>query len=396
MIKKSFASLLCCFILFVVVLQAQPSSQPASAALHLLPGTEKIDDTTVVARSSRHVPNDGHNEYYAASDFHSTKKYDNHIHIESDNKILLEQAKKDNFRLLNINGDWGPVNVDEQERYALKAIKEYPDLVAYASSFDVKNWNDTEWTKQTLQRLEKSFSNGAVGVKVWKNIGMELKDAQGKFIMIDHPRFDTILDFIEKNNITLLSHQGEPRNCWLPLDQMTVQGDRNYFSEHPQYHMYLHPEYPSYEDQINARDRMLEKHPNLRIVSVHLASLEWDVNEIAKRLDRFPNLAVDIAARIEHLQNTATTDWQKIHDFFIKYQDRIIYGTDFLESENSTQAMAKEVHDKWINDWKFFVTNEALTNSDKMKYKGLKLPKSVVDKIYAKNIEKWIPAVKKP
>lgn len=334
-------------------------------------------------------------EFYSVDDFQSTKKYDTHIHIESDKNILLEQAKKDNFRLLTINGDWGPVSVQEQQALALKALASHPEQVAFASSFDVKQWNQNDWTAQVMNHLKASFEKGAAGVKVWKNIGMELKDKDGKFVMIDHPRFDTILDFIEKNNITLLSHQGEPKNCWLPLDQMTVKGDRNYFAENPQYHMFLHPEYPSYDDQINARDRMIAKHPNLKIVSVHLASLEWNVDEIAKRLDRFPNLAVDIAARIEHLQNTASTDWQKVHDFFIKYQDRILYGTDFLEGATSDSSMSSEVHRKWMNDWKFFVTDQTLTNSDSITYKGLHLPKNVVDKIYATNAETWIPGIVK-
>lgn len=339
--------------------------------------------------------NKAQNEYYTVEDFTNLKKYDTHIHIESDKNILLEQAVKDNFQLLNINGDWEPVSVTQQQEYALKAIAKYPRQVAFASSFDVKDWKNPRWTEQTIDHLRNSFEQGAVGVKVWKNIGMDLKDERGQFVMIDHPRFDTILDFIEKNNITLLSHQGEPKNCWLPLDQMTVRGDSNYFAQNPQYHMYLHPEYPSYQNQIDARDRMVATHPKLRIVSVHLASLEWNVDEIARRLDTFPNLAVDIAARIEHLQNTASTDHQKIYDFFIKYQDRILYGTDIVESMNSEASMVNEIHERWMNDWKFFVTDESLTNSDRVTYKGLKLPKEVVDKIYFKNAERWIPGIAK-
>lgn len=334
--------------------------------------------------------------FYTANDFSSVKKYDTHIHIESDNEVLLKQAVKDNFYLLNINGDWDPLPLKEQQRLALIANKSYPKQVAFASSFEVKEWNDPEWQQKTVQHLKSTFEDGAVGVKVWKNIGMELRDKNGKFVMIDDPRFDTVLDFIEKNDITLLSHQGEPKNCWLPLEQMTVDGDRNYFKEHPQYHMYLHPEYPSYEDQINARDRMVEKHPNLRIVSVHLASLEWNVDEIGKRLDKYPNLAIDIAARIEHLQLTVSTDWKKIYDFFIKYQDRILYGTDLVETEKwNPENEIKRIHETWMNDWKFFVTDEMLTNSDKVSYKGLKLPKTVINKIYSGNAEKWIPGLKK-
>jgi hypothetical protein len=118
--------------------------------------------------------------------------------------------------------------------------------------------------------IKNSVAKGAIAVKVWKNIGMELRDNEGNFVMIDNPKFDPVFDYMEENNIPLIGHLGEPKNCWLPIDQMTVQGDKNYFAKHPQFHMYLHPEYPSYEEQVNARDRMLEKHPGLQFIGAHL------------------------------------------------------------------------------------------------------------------------------
>ena len=198
--------------------------------------------------------------------------------------------------------------------------------------------------RRQLPALKDSFSKGAIAVKVWKNIGMELKDNDNNFVMIDHPKFEPVFDFLVKNNIPLIGHLGEPKNCWLPVEKMTVQGDVNYFSTHPKYHMYLHPEYPSYEDQVNARDRMLEKHPGLQFIGAHLGSLEWSVDELAKRLDKFPDMAVDTASRISHLQYQAKTNWQKIHDFCIKYQDRIIYGTDIIINEVKDPEEIKNRH----------------------------------------------------
>jgi predicted TIM-barrel fold metal-dependent hydrolase len=226
---------------------------------------------------------------------------------------------------------------------------------------------------------------------------MELKDKDGKFVMIDDPRFDPILDFIEKNGKTLVGHLGEPKNCWLPVEKMTVKGDKDYFTAHPEYHMYLHPEYPSYEDQLNAKDRMLEKHPNLRFVGAHLGSLEWSVDELAKRLDKYPNMAVDMAERISHLQYQAVRNWQKVRDFFIKYQDRLIYATDQrIDTLQTPSERHSKAYESWLLHWKFF------TSGDKMKvpkveeeFKGMKLPREVVDKIYRKNAEKWFPGIAK-
>ncbi|MBA4141291.1 MAG: amidohydrolase family protein [Segetibacter sp.] len=73
---------------------------------------------------------------------------------------------------------------------------------------------------------------------------------------------------------------------------------------------------------------MLEKHPDLKFIGAHLGSLEWSIEELAKRLDKFPNMAVDMAARLSGLQYLAVTNWRGVRDFFIKYQDRLIYATD--------------------------------------------------------------------
>jgi hypothetical protein len=142
--------------------------------------------------------------------------------------------------------------------------------------------------------------------------------------------------------VPVLGHQGEPRNAWLPLDQMTIRGDREYFAAHPQYHMALHPEWPSYEQQVAARDRMLDKHPGLTFVAVHLASLEWDVDRIAAFLRHYPNASVDLAARLPHLELQASKDRDRVRQFFIEFQDRILYGlTSAVAATRRTRSMRR-------------------------------------------------------
>jgi hypothetical protein len=346
-------------------------------------------------KSSSLAEADPEQEYYSAEDFASVKKIDSHIHIRTNDTVFINQAIEDNFQLINIDVyKEGGTSAEEQRELAVKYLNKYPDHISYATTFSLENWDEDFWQQQTLNHLKKSFELGAIGVKVWKNIGMELRDKDGNFVMVDHPQLDSIFDYIAQNKITLLSHQGEPKDCWLPLDKMSIKSNRNYFANNPEYHMHLHPEYPSYEEQIQARDNMLAKHPDLRVVSVHLASLEWSVEEIAKRLDKFPNLAVDMAARIPHLQLQAKNNWQQVHDFFIKYQDRILYATDFVITDRMQNSleMQKRVHDRWVDDWKFFATDEVLTSVNfEGEYKGLKLPKEVINKIYYQNAATWIP-----
>ena len=314
------------------------------------------------------------------------------MHLNSDDPALAHQARVDNFKLLTVNVDVSDYpSVVDQERFALQQIKQSPDVVEYLTAFTLQKWDSAAWANEVIARLENSFEKGALGIKLWKNIGMVYKDSNDKFIMIDDPKFDPVIEYIISQDKTIMGHLGEPKNCWLPLDEMTVNNDRTYFKNNPEYHMYLHPEYPSYDDQINARDRFVERHPDMRFVGAHLGSLEWDVDELAVRLDKFSNMAVDMAARIPHLQHQTRLDREKVRQFFIKYQDRIIYATDSGISEGSdSENEKKDLHKTWYNDWKYFVTDSTLTsphvNGD---FQGLNLPKKVVDKIYRENARRW-------
>lgn len=331
-------------------------------------------------------------EYYQVEDFSAVKKVDTHTHPNAESTAMAEQAKADNFLLLAVNVDVPDYpTLSEQQRLALLLKDKFPDQVEFLSAFTLMNWDSAGWAEQTIQQLKSSFEKGALGIKLWKNIGMVYKDSAGKFIMADDPGFDPVIQFVIDQDKTVMAHLGEPKNCWLPLEEMTVNNDRSYFKENPQYHMYLHPEYPSYEDQINARDHFLSKHPEMRFVGAHLGSLEWDVDELAKRLDQFPNLAVDMASRICHLQYQGQKDWEKVRNFFIKYQDRLIYATDSgIEPTSDPEATKAHLHQTWVNDWKYFVTDEVMTvdevNGD---FRGLKLPKEVIDKIYYANAIRW-------
>jgi len=117
--------------------------------------------------------------------------------------------------------------------------------------------------------------------------------------------------------------------------------------------------------------------------------------ELVKRLDKFPNMVVDMAARISHLQYQSKNSWQKVHEFCIKYQDRLLYATDILISDSeSDSSISKQAHDVWLNDWKFFATDEKMQSSEfEGDFKGLKLPREVIDKIYRTNAEKWFHGV---
>ena len=328
-------------------------------------------------------------EYYTADDFRKVKKFDVHIHINTEENTFIKAAQNDNFHFLDIVDDrpFG-LPMAEQQKIAIQHLGNHSGQMAFATTFSVKDWNDDDWAEKVITDLKNSIAKGARAVKIWKNIGMDLRDENGKFVMVDHPKLDPVLNYLAKNRIPLIGHNGEPRDCWLPLDKMTFS--KGYYSSHPEYHMYLHPQYPSYDAQINARDNMLKKHPSLKFVGAHLGSLEWSLDELAKRFDMYPNMSVDLS-RISNLKLHTLNDWEKTRDFFIKYQGRLVYGSDKSINASSNPAeFRKSIHDAWLRDWAFFATDEKIHLQGFGELRGLQLPKTVIDKIYLKNAERWL------
>ena len=320
-------------------------------------------------------------------DYTSFPKIDAHVHIDTFEPDFVMLARHEVFRVMTlVTRSSAQEHIDREFAWARSQHEDFPKTVSFATTISMENWSDPAWQQITISRLRQDFDNGAIAVKLWKDIGMTFRDNDDSFIMIDNPRFDPILEYIASQEKPVIGHFGEPRNCWLPVDSMTVPGDSSYFTNNPQYHMYLHPDYPSYADQINARDNMLAKHPDLTFVGAHLGSLEWNVSELAERLDRFPNMAVDMAARISHLQ---IQDRDTVREFIINYQDRLLYGTDAGVSE-STDAL-EWIAEKWHRDWLYLTKDTVLTSPEvRGTFVGLRLPVSVLRRIYYQNAEDWL------
>jgi len=347
--------------------------------------------SAALAASSAQAAPEAH---YTLADFDKVAKIDAHMHLHNPESSFIDAARRLNFKVLTINVDYPDFStLDEQFRVAVALHTVFPTTVAFAGTFSADGFDTPGWTERAERRIDAAMQAGAVGIKVWKNFGMSVRDAQGKLVMIDDPRLKPVFDYMEAKGIPLLNHQGEPYNCWLPLDKMSVNNDREYFQAHPQYHMYLHPEMPSWEDQMAARDRMLDAHPKLHFVGVHMASLERNVDELATFLDRYPGAMVDIAARIGQIQDQSQRDREKVRRFFIRYQDRLMYGTDEAQEPTESGAeMARATEKAWREQWRYFTSSQTFKVYDLDKpVQGLALPRGVIDKLYSLNAQRAFP-----
>ncbi len=263
-----------------------------------------------------------------------------------------------------------------------------PGHVSLCTTFSPYDFESPAFADRVIKQLNENFAHGAIAVKIYKTIGMEIKKKDGTYLMADDPVFQPIYQDIAAHNRTVIAHLAEPTSCWQPPNPASP--DYSYYKDHPGEYAYNHPEWPSKEAILAARDHILEQNPNLRLVGAHLGSMELDVDEIAKRFDKYPNFAVDTAARVVYFTLQPN---KKVRDFLIKYQDRVLYGTDveILPGTNVEKELS-DLQDTYAQDWKYFATKETFVYQGR-KVTGLGLPKPVLRKLYHDNAVKWFPGV---
>jgi predicted TIM-barrel fold metal-dependent hydrolase len=282
-------------------------------------------------------------------------------------------------------------NLNTQREDAEKMIQASHGHVKLCTSLDPFQFSNADFAASAARGLDQDFANGAIAVKIWKNIGMELKDKNGRYVLADDPAFEPIYRDIESHNRTLIAHQAEPDEAWGPPNPNGL--DYSYYKDNPIWYMHNKPYAPRKQQILDARDHLLALNPKLRVVGAHLGSMEDDLDGLGKRLDRYPNFAVDTAARVVHL---VVMPSDRVRTFILKYQDRIVYGTDleFLKNQTSERAI-KEWEDQYARDWRYFSTRDTF-EYDGHKTQGLGLPPDVLRKLYHANAVHWFPGIVKP
>lgn len=207
--------------------------------------------------------------------------------------------------------------------------------------------------------------------------GMAIRSKSGEFFMPDSPALTPILRAIEKSGHTLITHLADPDAAWQPL-----QGNESgYHKSHPEWHVYGRPEVPSKTAILESRDRMIARHRGLRVIGCDLGSNEEHLDQLAKRLDAYPNFAVDVASRVRFLTRM---DRDTVRQFVTRYPDRIIYATDFTLGQGDDERAAKSllsVHERGCN----YFSGSGET--------ALGLPGPILRKIFHDNAVHWIPGI---
>jgi len=320
-------------------------------------------------------------------------RIDSHSHICSDHPEVLAMLGRLDLACCNIcvvstarAKVWRQIQRDPYRDIA----RRHPGRFRWITSFDLPEGDDPGYVDRVIAEIDRDFAEGAIAVKVWKNIGMEVRTTDGAFMQIDHPLLRPILDHVARSGRPMLMHLGEPLACWQALDEASPHC--GYYRNHPNWHMHGRTDHPDHATIMAAWDRVLDRHRDLRVIGAHLGSQEYDTAAIAQRMDRFPHYAVDTSAR---LADIAWQDATAVRSFLERYGDRVLFGIDHSYREQ-TGGNADQHRARFISEYQrsvaeadaYFQQRGPVTIGGKT-VEGLGLAPDLIDRLFRSNAVAW-------
>jgi predicted TIM-barrel fold metal-dependent hydrolase len=321
-------------------------------------------------------------------------RIDAHTHFFAEQRAVLDLLDRLNVTAVNVcvvdRYDPGYETAPPQHAMARRLAEVGRGRLPWIATFDDAGFAEPGFAARVLADIDRALGAGALGVKVYKSLGMELRQPSGAYLLPDDPVLEPVFAGLAKRDATVYAHIAEPIAAWQPLDPASP--DYDYYKKKPPWYVYGRAGVPSKEQILAARDRVLEKHPTLRVVGCHLGSMEEDVDQIAARLDRYPSFVVDTAARIRHLMLQPR---EKVRAFFLRYPDRVLYGTDLgIMPGQDPQEVAQRLEADYARDWSYFATGDVIEVRGRQ-VRGLALPEEVLRRLFRDNALRWVPGLEK-
>jgi len=288
-----------------------------------------------------------------------------------DPKRVLEVMNNTNVRTVVIlTGMWG----DKLQRVIDEMLKPNPGRFLVFTQIDWSKIDDANFSSEMVQQIDDAVSRGARGLKLLKDLGLGVRDKSGKLLAIDDERLDPIWAECGRLGIPVFIHTADPEAFFHPIDGTNERYEE--LVEHPDWSFYG-PKFPSIDQLLEARNRVFSKHPNTTFVSLHMGwpeNLDW----VDRMLSDHPNVMAEFGAREAELGRQS----RRTRELFLKYQDRIMFGTD----NGMDEAMYRN-HFRWLETSDESFDYWGAPAQGRWKIYGLGLPDSVLEKIYHRNAE---------
>lgn len=297
---------------------------------------------------------------------------------------LLRVMDAKNIRsMVNLTGGYANGLAETVQKYD----KAHPDRFYTFTEPSYSRLKEPDYPRQQALAIEQAHRDGARGLKILKTLGLYLREniTSGELVKIDDPRFDPMWDACGQLQIPVAIHVSDPVAFFTPTDRFNERYEE--LNNHPDWSFYG-PAFPSNAELLEARNRVIARHPKTRFIVLHVGNFAEDLANVSENMDRFPNMNVDIAARIGELGRQPRT----ARAFFEKYQDRILFGTDATPHGDSypQQVFKDELYEIYYRfleteDEYFDYAPADIPPQGRWRIYGVGLPDDILRKVYNAN-----------
>lgn len=304
----------------------------------------------------------------------------NHLReLKNTAKYLEEMDKAGIWQCVSLDGR-SAADFYKEHLAASQKVSKDRFLVFFTPDFS--KIEEPNFGQKEAAKLEDAVKLGARGMKIFKTLGLTIKDKSGKIVPVDDPRIDPIWAKCGELGIPIVIHISDPKAFFTPLDRFNERYDE--LGSHPNWA--YGPEYPAKEEILAQRNRVIARHPNTTFVGAHMGNLPEDLGRVSMWLDTYPNFYVEMSARISELGRQPYT----ARKFMIKHQDRILFGTD-----TPPDAEAYRIYYRFLETDDEYIDPAAGHHlQGRWMIYGLYLPDEVLEKIYNKNALKLLRMLK--
>lgn len=297
---------------------------------------------------------------------------------------LLQVMDAKNIRsMVNLTGGYETGLAETVSKYD----KSYPDRFYTFTEPSYARFKEPDYPRQQALAIEEAHRNGARGLKILKTLGLYLREnvTSGELVKVDDSRFDPMWDACAQLDMPVAIHVSDPVAFFTPTDRFNERYEE--LNNHPDW-SFNNPAFPSNAEILEARNRVIARHPKTRFIVLHVGNFAENLAEVGASMDRFPNMTVDIAARIGELGRQPRT----ARAFFEKYQDRILFGTDATpHGDDYPQQVFKsalyEIYYRFLetDDEYFDYAPAPVPPQGRWRIYGLGLPDDILRKVYYAN-----------
>jgi len=339
-----------------------------------VPGlAQEMDFESYNPKSTLVVP--GHEVKQARYPFIDVHSHQNRMATQDLSELIADMDRLNEAIMVNLSGGSG-VRL-QQEVANIRA--HYPNRFVVFANVDFTGVGTPGWGEAAARQLETDVKNGASGLKVFKSLGLRDRDINGKRIAVDDARLDPIWEKCAELGIPVLIHSADPEPFWEPMDSRNERWLE--LKTHPGRKRGDTDPAP-WQQIIDEQHQMFRKHPNTHFINAHMGWYANDLQTLGQLLDEIPNMSVGIAAIIAELGRQP----RNAQAFFIKYQDRILFGKDSWQpDEFPTYFRVLETADEYFPYHKKYHAFWAMY--------GMDLPDEVLRKVYYKNALALIPGL---